>query len=369
MKYVCRRCGNEYRPLAERFRCECGNALWLDYEGRLTRDDIKTDDFSMWRYSAAYPLKRSDIKVSFGEGMTPLAEINYKGHQLQIKQDNLMPTGSFKDRGVAMVTNFMNNAGVRKFSEDSSGNGGSSFAGYCALAGIECRVFIPASTSQGKIVQTQTYGADLIRVEGSRQDVADRAMAGDDGYVYVGHNWHPFFIQGVKSVAYEIWEQNGFRAPDNVVCVAGNGSMVAGLGLGFKELLNSGEIDALPKIHAVQADHCNPLYRSFHGQSIDFEPQPTIAEGISIYRSTRHDDIVNIVKESGGQVVSVSDEEIASALFAVGKKGFYVEPTSATGFAGLDKLLLDRAVGIEEKTVIILSGNGLKATDKIGALM
>jgi len=369
MNYVCRQCGSSYPPVAERFKCDCGSALSLDYEGCLNRSDIKTDDFSMWRYCAAFPMERDDIKISFGEGLTPLAEVEYRNIKMQVKQDHLMPTGSFKDRGVAMVTNFMNNLGVRKFSEDSSGNGGSSFAGYCALAGIDCRVFVPANTSLGKVVQTSLYGADLIRVEGSRQDVADRAMTGSDGYVYVGHNWHPFFIQGIKSLAYELWEQGGFRAPDNVVCVAGNGSMVAGLSLGFNELKKSGEIVTIPKLFAVQADQCNPLYRDFVGESVDFEPKPTIAEGISIYRSTHHDEVVGAVKAGDGQILSVSDAEIAAALFYVGKKGFYVEPTSATAFAGLDKLIENKLILAHERTVVIISGNGLKATDKIGNLL
>ncbi len=322
MNYVCKQCGKTYLPTAERFRCDCGCSLWLDYEGGLKRIDIQAEDFSMWRYCAAYPLERDDIAVSFGEGLTPLTMIDYRGVRLLIKQDNLMPTGSFKDRGVAMVTNFMNKLGVRRFSEDSSGNGGSSFAGYCALAGIDCRVFIPANTSMGKIVQTSLYGADLVRVEGTRQDVADQAMASSDGYVYVGHNWHPYFIQGVKSVAYEIWEQNGFCAPDNIVCVAGNGSIVSGLSLGFNELKKTGEIASFPKLFAVQADHCNPLFRAFVGQSADFEPSPTIAEGISIYRSTRHDDVVNAVKASGDRLSVLVRKRLLPPCFMSAREAF-----------------------------------------------
>lgn len=301
MKYICKLCGTSYDVNPETIKCGCGHALWLDFEGQLNRSDIIQNDFSMWRYSKAYPIKREDVKVTFGEGLTPLARIEYLGYDILVKQDNLMPTGSFKDRGVAMVTNFLYNMGVKKFGEDSSGNGGSSYAGYSALAGIDCKIFVPAGTSLGKIAQMKVYGSELVEVEGTRADVTVEAMKNFEGRVYVGHNWHPLFVQGVKSVAYEIWEQNDYKAPDNIICVAGNGSMVTGVYLGFKELLASGEIKKMPRIYGVQAEHCNTLYRAFVGETIDFEPKQTIAEGISIYRSTKHEAVVEFVKETKGE--------------------------------------------------------------------
>ncbi|MCT4620765.1 MAG: threonine synthase [Marinisporobacter sp.] len=369
MKYVCKKCGNVYIANPEVIKCECGGGLWLDFEGKLKKSDIQQNDFTMWRYATAYPIKRENIKISFGEGLTPMATINYKNYKIMVKQDNLMPTGSFKDRGVAMVTNYLNNLGVTKFAEDSSGNGGSSFAGYCALGGIDCKIFVPAGTSQGKIAQMKVYGANLIEVEGTRADVANEAMKSIGGSIYVGHNWHPLFVHGVKSVAYEMWEQNGFKAPNNVVCVAGNGSIVTGVYLGFKELLNSGEIDKMPKIYGIQADNCNTLYREFIGDTIDFEPAPTIAEGISISRPTKLKEVVDLVKETNGKFISVTETEIKNALLEIGKLGFYIEPTSATGFAGLNKLIDENTINQNEETAIIISGNGLKATDKIMKLL
>ncbi|MCY6485040.1 threonine synthase [Clostridium aestuarii] len=365
MKYLCKKCGNLYDANDKIIKCKCGGALWLDFTGKLKKSDIKQNDFTMWRYAKAYPVKRENVKISFGEGLTPLSSINYKGHKILVKQDNLMPTGSFKDRGVVMVTNYLNNLGVTKFAEDSSGNGGSSFAGYCALGGIDCKIFIPAGTSQGKIAQMKVYGADLIEVEGTRADVANEAMKNIGGSVYVGHNWHPLFVHGVKSLAYELWEQNEFKEPDNIVCVAGNGSIVTGIYIGFKELLNIGEIDKMPKIYAIQTDNCNTLYREFVGDTINFKPLPTIAEGISIYRPTKLKEVVDLVRETNGKFISVTEDEIKNELLKVGKKGFYIEPTSATGFAGLSKLINDNVINKKEQTAIIISGNGLKATDKI----
>lgn len=369
MIYQCKTCGNEYNATPETIKCKCGEALWLKFEGKLNKNDIIQNEFSMWRYSAAYPVKKEDVKYSFGEGLTPLTEMMYKDFPILVKQDHLMPTGSFKDRGVVMVTNFLSNFGIDKFGEDSSGNGGSSYAGYCALAGIDCKIFIPAGTSEGKIAQMKVYGAELVEVKGSRKDVTTEAMKNIEGRVYVGHNWHPLFVQGVKSVAYEIWEQNNFTAPDNVICVAGNGSMITGVYLGFKELLNSNEIKKMPRIYGIQADNCNPLYRDFIGETTDYEPKPTIAEGIALHRSTKHQEVLNFVRQTKGEMVSVSEDEIKKSLFEVGHKGFYIEPTSATGFAGLNKLIIENTIKKTDQTVIIISGNGLKATDKILKLM
>ncbi|GKT19706.1 pyridoxal-phosphate dependent enzyme, partial [Aduncisulcus paluster] len=125
MKYICKSCSRTYEANPSTVKCDCGSALWLDFEGRMTKDDIIQNDFTMWRYSKAYPVRREDVKVTYGEGLTPLANIVFNGQTIQVKQDHLMPTGSFKDRGVAMVTNFLAGFGVNKFAEDSSGNGGS----------------------------------------------------------------------------------------------------------------------------------------------------------------------------------------------------------------------------------------------------
>ena len=365
MKYYCKSCLNSYQVEHHHFKCDCGAALYLDFTGIHQKNDIEQSDFSMWRYRGAYPLARQDIKISFDEGLTPFTDINYHGYSLKIKQDYLLPTGSFKDRGVAMVTNFLNTFGVTQFTEDSSGNGGASYAGYCALGNIDCKIYVPAGTSLGKIAQMKVYGADLIEVKGTRADVTTAAMKGVDSSVYVGHNWHPLFIHGIKSVAYEMWEQNDFVAPKQVICVAGNGSMVSGMYIGFKELLNTNQISAMPRIFAIQSDHCNPLYRNFINDNSLAEGKLGIAEGISVANPTRLNEVVEQINDTQGTIISVSDEDIRSALVDIGKKGFYIEPTSATAFAGLNKLIEAGTIEKSDTTALIISGNGLKATDKI----
>lgn len=369
MQYKCMKCNKVYEATPQQIQCTCGAALWLDFEGKLTKSDIIQNDFTMWRYSAAYPVKKEAVKITYNETITPLATIDFNGQQIMVKQDYLMPTGSFKDRGAVMVVNYLHNQGVTQLTEDSSGNGGSAFAGYSALGGLDIKIFVPAGTSEGKIAQMKIYGAELVEVEGTRADVAEAAMKQVGGSVYAGHNWHPLFVQGVKSVAYEIWEQNNFQAPDNIICPAGNGSMVAGVYIGFKELMHAGEIDKMPKIFGIQAEHCNPFYRAFIDDQSEFIPQKTIAEGISIKHSTKHDEVLQFVKEVNGAFLSVKETDIKSALFEMGKKGFYIEPTSATAFAGLKQLMNRQMIDSNDKTVVIVSGNGLKATTKIMNLM
>lgn len=365
MKYVCNNCSNSYESTERVWRCECGSSLWCDFPVEFHKSDIKQNVLTMWRYDKAYPIKQEDLVATYNEGLTPLTKISWHNREILIKMDCLMPSGSFKDRGVVMVVNFLCKQGIKRITEDSSGNAGSSTAAYAALAGIDCDIFVPKGTSVGKLAQMRLCGANVHEVNGSRDDVALMAQASIGGSFYAGHNWHPLFVQGTKSVAYEVWEQNEFKAPDNVVCSVGNGSTLLGMFIGFSELLASNEIDKMPRIFGVQAENCNTIYRAFHDFPIDYTVKPTIAEGISLYRPSKVKEVVQTVKESNGTMVSVTEDEIITALKEIGKKGFYIEPTSAAAFAGAKQLIKSNVIKENEATVITASGNGLKATDKI----
>lgn len=366
MKYVCKKCGKEYETNTTLWRCECGGAFWLKREEkvRFTKEDIKQDEYSMWRYEKAYPMRKADLAATFGEGLTPLAEETWDGAKVWFKNDALMPTGSFKDRGVVMLINNLAAKGVTRITEDSSGNAGASVSAYAAKAGIECNVYVPASTSEGKVTQVIASGAKLHKIPGLRDRAAEAAQSGAEG-VYASHNWNPYFVEGVKSMAYEIWEQLGFTVPDNIVCPTGNGSIPLGLEQGFSELLESGEVDHLPRIYGVQPQNCNPIYRKFYGEADEFEASATIAEGIALKFSSHRDEVVEAVRKTDGRMVSVEESEILQALKKITKKGYYIEPTSCATFAGATKLIGDGVIGKEQKTVIVISGNGLKASEKI----
>ena len=366
MKYVCSKCGKEYATDTDLWRCECGGAFWLKREEKVsfTKEDIKTDEFSMWRYEKAYPMKKKDLVATFGEGLTPLVPEEWDGVPVWLKNEALMPTGSFKDRGVVMLINSLAARGVDKITEDSSGNAGASVSSYAAKAGIECNVFVPASTSEGKVTQVIAAGARIHKIPGLRLKAAEAAQSGAEG-VYASHNWNPYFVEGVKSMAYEIWEQSGFTAPDNIVCPAGNGSIPLGLEQGFRDLLENGQVDHLPKIFGVQPENCNPIYRKFYGKDDNFEATATIVEGIALSFSSHRDEVVKAVRNTNGKMVSVSEDEILKALRRIMKKGYYIEPTSCAAFAGASQLIQAGDLAQGEKTVIVISGNGLKASEKI----
>lgn len=371
MKYICMNCEKEYAPAPLLIRCDCGSALWVKPEKSFSKSDLITNDFTMWRYANAYALDKKSIEITFNETITPLASAKIGHVNILAKMDSLMPTGSFKDRGAAMVVNYLNSQGIRSISEDSSGNGGSAYAGYAAKGNFDCNIFVPAGTSLGKTVQTRIYGARCFEIEGSREDVANAAMnskATHDSY-YVGHNWHPLFIEGVKSIAYEIWEQCGYQAPDNFIAPAGNGSLLAGAYLGFMELLRGGAIDKMPRLFGIQTEGIQPFVQQFNNEEINIGSTDTLAEGIKIQRSSRIKEIIDFVRQSNGSFVSVNESEIKEALHMMGKQGFFIEPTSAAAFAGIKKLIDTDQIMEGQITVGVITGNGLKSTNKLQDLL
>lgn len=370
MKFICKSCGKEYPPIPELIRCTCGSALWVKPEFSFNKSNLIKNELSIWRYSKAFPVKKHEVQASFNEVITPLADAEISGIPILAKMDSLQPTGSFKDRGAAMVINYLKKQGIGSIAEDSSGNGGSAYAGYAAKAKINCNIFVPAGTSLGKTIQTRMYGANCIEIEGTREDVALAAMNSSKthGSCYVGHNWHPLFIEGVKSIAYEIWEQCGYKAPDNFVAPAGNGSLLAGAYLGFSELLKAREINKLPRIFGIQSEGIQPFVQVFNGKDIEITSLKTIAEGIKIQHSSHLTEVINFVRQSNGSFISVNEQQIQSALEEMGQQGFFIEPTSATAFAGIARLLETGEIGAKDLTVGVITGNGLKATNSIQQL-
>jgi threonine synthase len=313
--------------------------------------------------------------VNLGEQITPLIETEFDGVGIHWKLDYLLPSGSFKDRGSAVLVSHFNKSGVRRAIEDSSGNAAASIAAYSARAGIDCAIFGPASASRGKLVQTAAYGAGVTWVEGNRDDVAQAAMdaaANDPSAAYASHNWHPFFIEGVKTWALEVWEQFGYRAPDHVVATVGSGSMLLGAWRAFSLLKSGGQIPRIPRLFAAQPAACAPVHAAFKAGLEDVKEvqrQPTIAEGASIANPVRGRELLRAIRSSPGGAVAVREDEIASAQQDLARQGIYIEPTSAVAAAGLRQLIRDGEIGREGKTVVLLSGSGLKATETIQGLM
>jgi threonine synthase len=371
VSYVDPSTGRTYPTAEARWRADNGHYLNLGPGPGLGRGDIETSRYSVWRYAKAL-LVEPEHAVSLGEGWTPLVTGDWDGAGVLFKLEFTMPTGSFKDRGMTVMVSYLRSRGIDRVLEDSSGNAGASLSAYAAAAGLSCRILVPETASYPKIAQIAACGADVVTVPGSRQDVAEAALRQSREIFYASHNWQPFFVEGVKTLAYELWEQLAFRPPDNVVVPLGYGSNVLGLDRGFDELLRRGEIGRRPRLFGVQSANCAPYAAAFRAGVEHLVPTPiapTIAEGIASAKPTRVPDVLRAVRESGGTIVTVDEAEIVEALRHLARRGLYVEPTAAAAAAGLSRLHADGAIHPGETTVLVLTGSGLKASATIGELL
>ena len=363
---VCQICSKAYSAKEASYVCGCGGVLDLTFEGGFDVDRLAGRKPTLWRYREMLPIDDDANIVSFDEGFTPLVEVDFSGRGVLFKLEQLFTTGSFKDRGAAVLISKIKELGIASVVEDSSGNAGCAVAAYCAKAGIDCTIFAPASTSAGKLAQIQFYGARLNLVPGSREDTTRAVLKAAENTYYASHFYNPYFFHGTKTFAYEIAEQLNCRAPDTIITPVGHGSLLLGAALGFSELLQAGIIDKIPKFIGVQTTACCPLHQGFE-QNLDEAPaivkQGTIAEGIAIAEPLRSRQILQTIRSSGGYTIIVSEDEIKTALVDMARQGLYIEPTSAVAPAAVVKYL--KTAPSDEIIVSVFTGHGLKAGDKI----
>ena len=362
---VCSRCHSTFDISEPIWRCTCGSPLVLEKSPVAFPPGSKEKN-GIWRYfdDRFFP---GDSLTSLGEGGTPLVERCVNGVPVWLKLDYLCPTGSYKDRGMAVLVSRLKAMGIRHVVEDSSGNAGSSMAAYCAAAGIACDVYVPEYTSAGKCVQIAAYGAKLVRIPGTREDTTHAAEKAGESSFYASHNWSPWFPEGIKTWFLEVWE----RLPqiDNLVVPVGQGSIALGAWLAIEQLREMGLMQRMPRILAVQAENCAPLAEAFYAGGdvpAKIEKKETVAEGIASAEPVRGAEVLEAVRRTKGMFVMVNEDEIWSAFEDLAQAGIYVEPTSAATVAGWKKLLESGVLNSAQHTVLFLSGTGLKATDKIG---
>jgi threonine synthase len=355
--FKCTNCGQQYGLDFGRAGCPvCGGILDLSQPLVFDPEQIDRRAHGLWRYRHSLPLPSDAEPVTLGEGGTPLVAIKIGDRTVHFKLESSQPTGSFKDRGMAVMFTALRAVGVTEAVEDSSGNAGAAFAGYAARAGIRARVFVPSDAAGPKRAQIAAYGAEIVAVPGPRSQAAAAALAAVQGGAhYASHVYNPIGLAGNATAAYEIWEQLG-RAPEAVVLPVGHGTLFIGLHRGFKALRAAGLIEHLPHLVGVQALACAPIWAvqryGREGLAMVSEGE-TLAEGIRVVRPVRGDAVLAAVAESGGQLMAVDDTAIPAGHNSLAHLGFYVEMTSAVVWEAL--------AGLSGDVVAILTGSGLKS--------
>ncbi|HZR76611.1 threonine synthase [Bradyrhizobium sp.] len=369
--YIDPRNGKTYPLDVPRWCSDERSPLLITPGAGISRDEIDSRTRSLWRYRAALPVEITK-PITLGEGCTPLVQQAWGDLRPLFKLEWFNPTGSFKDRGSAVMLSFLRQVGIDAVLEDSSGNGGSSMAGLGAAGGMRVKILAPASTSPAKIAQVRAYGAEVQLVEGPREESETEAIRRSHETFYASHNWQPMFLEGTKSFAYELWEDLGFRAPDNVIVAVGAGSSLLGCAFGFRELMKAGQITKLPRLFAAQPLNCSPIDAAFQAgvdTPVAREVRKTIAEGTAIKHPMRLREIIAALRESGGGTIALTEDEIVAALRRLARQGLFTEPTSASAAAALDKLAGAGAIKPGENTVVILTGSGLKAASTVAELV
>lgn len=360
MAILCKKCEIAYPPTGLPHVCpQCGSLFDFDRSFDFSLAQIEPELPGIWRYRHAFSLFNEAPIVSLGEGNTPLIWLDVEGKRVGFKMEGQNPSGSFKDRGVAVTMSQLLARGVKSAVEDSSGNAGASFAAYAAAAAVKARVFVPESAGGAKCQQISAYGADLVRVPGPRSAAAaavlDEVAAGS---IYASHAFLPFGLAGYATIAYEIFGSMHSAIPGTVIAPAGHGGLLLGLIRGFVALKNSGAAHDIPRFVGVQAANCAPVFAAFQKGRVAANgvvEGKTIAGGVAV-RDPQQLSALLVEMPPGSQMAAITEDDILPAARELASHGLYVEPSSALTWAAFKQL----GKALVEPVVLILSGNGLK---------
>lgn len=356
----CTRCASPYPEDATPYLCpQCGGIYDFDGPPVFDRQRVDSGLPGMWRFLHAFDLPHRAPVVSLGEGSTPLIPISCESRVVYLKLESLNPTGSYKDRGSAVLLSQLAARGVTEAVEDSSGNAGASFAAYAARAAIHARVYVPDAASGPKRGQIEAYGAELMRIPGPRSAAAEAVLQeARRGVAYASHAYLPFGLPGIATIAYELWEELG-QAPGTLIAPLGHGGLLLGIMRGFSALQKAGLILRQPYYLGVQAKACAPAWlgytRGIEAMALAAEG-PTVAEGVRVRRPVRAETILRTLDKGMGSITAVEEGEILPAYRELAREGVHVEPTAALAWAALKEI----AGNTPEPIVLILSGAGLK---------
>jgi threonine synthase len=372
----CINCGETYSPDSVLYRCKgCSDLLdviydYGDLDHKSLRKKWKNEPIHVWKYRELLPLQPPN-PVTLGEGGTPLHECERLAGDIGLKtfyakNEGVNPTGSFKDRGMTVGINKALQLGMRMTVCASTGNTSASLSAYSAKAGLKCIVLVPSGKiASGKMAQAIAYGAKVLAVKGNFDDALILAQKLCDEYpLYLLNSVNPFRLEGQKTLAYEVFEQLGEKAPDNVIVPVGNAGNISAIWKGFCELERLGFTAKLPRMIGVQASGASPIATMIEDGREEMVPithPETLATAIRIGSPVNWKRARRAVEESRGTVTVVSDEEIVEAQKQLARfEGLFVEPASASSLAGLKRLISEGEVASSELSVCVLTGHGLK---------
>ncbi|AJC71642.1 threonine synthase [Thermococcus guaymasensis DSM 11113] len=357
-KLKCSICGKTYDNPVQ--RCECGEPLEFEpFEGEPYIGK------SVWeRFWDFWPVEPA-LDFSLGEGDTPLVKSRLGdefGIKLYLKNETVNPTWSFKDRGTFLAMSYALKAGYKAVGTVSTGNMAASVSAYATRFGLKAKILVSESASDEKLKAVSVYGGDVIRVRGDYGKLYFESLKlGERLGVYFINSDNPFRIEGYKGIAFEIAEE---VSPDYVLIPTSSGGLFRGIAKGFIELHESGLIEGLPRLIAVQAEGCSPICRAFHEEKEKverFENPKTIAKAIANPYPPSGNAVLKLLREFDWECVAVSDDEIRKAQRKLAGEGLFVQPASATGIAALERLDLPEGA----KVVSILTGSGLKTLSDV----
>ncbi|MBN1897402.1 MAG: threonine synthase [Spirochaetes bacterium] len=380
--YKCINCSKEHPLSNDIYVCpECNGNLDILYNYRMISKKLskkileKRKEPSLFRYHELYPVSGDIEKFNkLRIGFTPLYEpgrlkkiLGY--NNFYIKDDTSNPSASFKDRASIMAIMNASQNGHEMMVAASTGNAASSLACLSASLGMKNIIVVPRSAPRAKISQLVMFGANLVMVKGTYDDAFDLSVAITKKYGLYNRNtgFNPFTREGKKSVSFEIAEQMNWQVPDYVFVPVGDGNIISGVWKGFRDLFEIGLIKTLPGVVAVQSDKSSAVADAFlEERNIEPVKATTIADSISVNRPKDGEAALRSVIDSKGFAIKVSDEEILDYQKKLAQhRGIFAEPSGAASLAGLARALKKKMIDAGKKSVILVTGSGLKDIDAV----
>ncbi|KAG2475874.1 MAG: Threonine synthase [Nitrosopumilales archaeon] len=374
----CRECKKEYDATFKYICDECFGPLDVRYDfPTINKDTFASREQTYWRYLELLPILEKSNIVSIGAGMTPLLKAEKLGQKLglnnlYIKNDSVNPTFSFKDRPAGIAVSKAKEFGLSAVGCASTGNLASATAAHAAKAGFSCHVFAPSDIEHAKITQALSYGANYIAVDGTYDD-ANRiaAQIGDSkGIGIVNINMRTYYVEGSKTLAFEVAEQLGWKVPDQLVIPVGSGAMLNAICKGFEELQSLSLIDDVSSmcITAAQPQGCAPIVDAFKKNSsvVPVENPDTIAKSLAIGDPGDGNYVLKRLKQYNGFAEECTNKEILDAILLLARtEGVFTEPAGGVAVAILKKLVEEGKIDKNDTTICYVTGNGLKATEPL----